>query len=337
MTLILTTMCSRYTLRDDKARHEPKESRRHPEIRAALRGRPPRFNVAPSQSIPAFRVQDGALQMTELRWGLIPSWAKDPKIAFQCLNARSETVAEKPAFRAAFKRRRCVVPADGYYEWTGNPGEKRPWWFVRPDHDLFLFAGLWESWTPPGGAPIETVSLLTTEASRYVSAIHHRMPVILEEGEARTWLDPEAAPEALLPLLRPTPEDYLVRLTMTETTVNNSRNEGPQCVASVTDQPWQPVGQICITTPLPGAQVYRLPKGLAPGTLVRTVASETGVWIVEEVAHPERRHRVEMVLLEVVGAPDRWRGEVIHITGQPECDWRPEISRDIGHLYHAAE
>src|SRR4051812_34360542 len=142
---------------------------------------PPRYNIAPTQQVAAVRASAdaGRRELVPLKWGLIPSWAKDPKIATQCLNARGETVAEKPAFRSAFKRRRCLILADGYYEWTGPKGQKQPWRLRLRDNAPFAFAGLWECWRRPEGDPVETCTIVTTEANELAAKYHDRMPVIL--------------------------------------------------------------------------------------------------------------------------------------------------------------
>lgn len=155
---------------------------------------------APSQRAPVIRLEHGLPVITELRWCLVPSWAKDEKIAYSLINARSETVAEKPAFRSAFKKRRCLIPADGFYEWQALGAKlKQPWRFVRPDRQPFPFAGLWEHWRHPDDAnaePLETFTLLTTTPNGVAALVHDRMPVILD-GEARNqWLDAGLAAQA---------------------------------------------------------------------------------------------------------------------------------------------
>src|SRR5262249_35095164 len=163
---------------------------------------------APTQPVLAVRLPAGASRpgAATLRWGLVPSWAKDVRIAHQLLNARSETVAEKPAFRAALRRRRRLVPADGVYEWRAPGGSKQPFCFRLRDDGPFAFAGLWESWQAPAGEALETCTLLTTEANDLVRPIHDRMPVILAPRCHAEWLDPQVQdPERLRPLLRPYP------------------------------------------------------------------------------------------------------------------------------------
>ena len=220
-------MCGRYSLtlqgmkvvRDELA-----------DVRIQLRTLQPRYNIAPGQLAPVFRLDGGTMRIATLRWGLIPSWARDAKFGFQCVNARAETVASKPAFRSAFRKRRCRVPADGFYEWQPVGGRKQPWYFARPDGDLLEFAGLWESWSPPdGGPPVETFTLCTTTPNAVAAPIHDRMPVILSAQDATIWTDPEASPEALCAVLRPAPDDLLARYPVSPV-VNNARNDIPECV-----------------------------------------------------------------------------------------------------------
>jgi putative SOS response-associated peptidase YedK len=152
----------------------------------------PRYNIAPTQQVAAVRItaDAGKYELVPLRWGLIPSWAKDPKIASSLINARAETVADKPAFRAAFKRRRCLILADGYYEWTGKPGKKQPWHCRFPSDAAFAFAGLWECRKPPQGERVATCTIVTTAANEFSSKCHDRMPVILDAANYGRWLDP---------------------------------------------------------------------------------------------------------------------------------------------------
>lgn len=172
---------------------------------------PPSFNICPTQAAPVVRLDDGKRSCTLLRWGLIPSWAKDPKIGSQMINARAETVAEKPSFRTAFKRRRCLVLTDGYYEWKPiDKKKKQPYFIHRPDDSVFTFAGLWEYWQPAGGDPLETFTIITTTANESGKAVHDRMPVTLFGGECDAWLDAGTDTDTLLGLLRPAAEDTFV-------------------------------------------------------------------------------------------------------------------------------
>jgi putative SOS response-associated peptidase YedK len=155
-----------------------------------LFGLPPRYNISPTQLVPAIRTNaDGRRTLTSFRWGLVPSWAKDLKIGQSCLNARADTVATKPAFRSAFKRRRCLIPADGFYEWTAPPKNRQPYHVRLRDGSVFTFAGLWECWQPPeGGDAVETCTIVTAEANGLIRPLHDRMPVILDGSDRDVWL-----------------------------------------------------------------------------------------------------------------------------------------------------
>jgi putative SOS response-associated peptidase YedK len=186
-----------------------------------------RYNVAPTQPILAARLADGRRQAVTLLWGLIPSWSKDSRTPL--INARCETVADKPAFRSPFRKRRCLVPADGFYEWQALAGRKQPFLFRRPDGGPFAVAGLWESWVGPDGRPVETCALLTTEANAVVRPVHDRMPVLVGAQDFDRWLDTDATSAELSPLLRPAPDDLLAAVPVGPY-VNSARREGPACV-----------------------------------------------------------------------------------------------------------
>ena len=196
-----------------------------------------RFNIAPTQLVAVVRsAPDGPpaeRELAKVRWGLIPSWAKDPAIGNRMINARAETVHEKPAFRAAFRRRRCLVVADGFYEWQRSGGRKQPY-FVRMNDDRpFAFAGLWESWKGPDGASIESCTLLTTEPNELMEPIHDRMPVILAADDYSLWLDPEVQqPGPLVPLLEPFSSDRMTAYPIS-THVNSPRHDDPRCIQRV--------------------------------------------------------------------------------------------------------
>jgi putative SOS response-associated peptidase YedK len=187
----------------------------------------PRYNVSPGQLVPAVRGTDQR-EIVQLRWGLIPSWSKDAKIAFSCLNARADTVKTKPAFRSAYKSRRCLIPADGYYEWLRQGKDKLPYLYEFDNGKLFSLAGLWESWKDPAVAnaePLETFTLITTDANELASEIHDRMPVIVHTEDRQAWLAGEEVP--LVPF--PTKGMSARRVS---TFVNNSRHEGAECIAT---------------------------------------------------------------------------------------------------------
>ena len=150
---------------------------------------PPRYNVAPTQPVPIVRMVSGERHFALVRWGLIPSWVKDPKTFTLLINARGESVNEKPAFRNAMKRRRCLFPADGFYEWKGEAGRKRPYFARLKSGGPLAFAGLWETWTGPNGEEMETAAIITTEANREMAQVHHRAPVIVPPEAFDFWLD----------------------------------------------------------------------------------------------------------------------------------------------------
>jgi len=195
----------------------------------------PRFNIAPTQPVAVVRIapeSDAAgRQLAWLRWGLVPSWAKDPAIGNSLINARAETVAEKPAFRAALRRRRCLVVADGFYEWQRTGSRKQPYFIRLRDDRPFAFAGLWESWEGPDHSALETCTLITTAPNELMEPIHNRMPVILAPGDYDRWLDPAIqGPEQLRPLLKPYSGGEMVAWAVS-THVNSPRNDDPQCIA----------------------------------------------------------------------------------------------------------
>ena len=169
----------------------------------------PRYNIAPSQSVIVVG-DDGKRYLKPMRWGLIPSWAKDPSIGSRMINARAETLAEKPAFRAALKKRRCIIPADGFYEWQKLGKVKQPVHIVLKSREPFGFAGLWEHWKSPDGEEILSCTIITTVANELLKAVHDRMPVILTRDAEGVWLDPKIQePEKLLPLLKQYPADQI--------------------------------------------------------------------------------------------------------------------------------
>lgn len=192
----------------------------------------PTFNAAPTQDLPVFRVSpERGRELTLLRWGLVPSWAKDPDIGARMINARAETVSEKPAFRAAFRRRRCLVPMSGFYEWQRTSGRKVPHFVRLRDTDIFAAAGLYEYWPGKDGAvAIESYTILTTGANELMRAVHDRMPVILHERDYEAWLDPKNEKlEALSALLTPFPAEQM-RAFAVSPRVNNTHNDGPELV-----------------------------------------------------------------------------------------------------------
>ena len=197
----------------------------------------PRYNIAPTQSVATVlqHPEDQGRQFKMLHWGLIPSWAKDSKMGARLINARAETVAEKPSFRSAFRHRRCLVLADGFYEWQQqeNQKQKQPYYFRLKDGCPFAFAGLWERWQPADGEAIESCTLLTTEANELMRPIHNRMPVILDPKNYDLWLNPEMKQwESLEALLCPYPPEEMTAYPVNKV-VNKPVNDSVECIESL--------------------------------------------------------------------------------------------------------
>lgn len=192
----------------------------------------PRFNVAPTQSVPVIReASDGSRRLSAMRWGLVPAWAKE--FGDGLINARAETVNEKPSFRQAFRQRRCIIPASGFYEWQKHNGKKIPH-YVKMSGDVPMpFAGLWESWRSPEGQVLESCAILTTAANPAIAPIHDRMPVILHPDEFSLWLDREVhEADRLAPLFAPYPADRL-EVYPVSSLVNSPANDAPSCIDPV--------------------------------------------------------------------------------------------------------
>jgi putative SOS response-associated peptidase YedK len=229
-------MCGRFTLTDPD--QELAVQFNLPEIPEMQ----PRYNIAPTQPVAAVRTvpEGGERELVLLHWGLIPFWAKDPKIGARMINARSETVAEKPAFRTAFRRRRCLVVADGFYEWQKLERAKQPFYIHQRDGRPFAFAGLWERWQeaddnstsspPEGRRVIQSCTLLTTAPNDLMRPLHNRMPVILHPSDYELWLDPTVQqPDLLLPLLCPCPPEELEAYPVSRF-VNRPGNDDRRCI-----------------------------------------------------------------------------------------------------------
>lgn len=198
----------------------------------------PHYNIAPTQAIATVlqTAPQATRQLRFLRWGLIPSWSKDPAIGARLINARAETVAEKPSFRSAFRHRRCLIPADGFYEWQRQNGQKQPFYFHLQDHQPFAFAGLWEQWQSPEGEAVETCTILTTEANELLEPVHDRMPVILPPDDYDTWLDPALqTANQLQSLLRPYPSDQMLAYPVGRA-VNRTSFDDPDCIQPLTER-----------------------------------------------------------------------------------------------------
>ncbi len=190
----------------------------------------PRYNIAPSQDVLAIRQGPAGREAVMLHWGLVPFWAREVKTGYRMINARAETVAQKPAFRAAYRRRRCLVPADGFYEWRSGPRGKQPCHITLADGAPFAIAGLWERWE--GDGTLESCTLIVTAANALVEPIHDRMPVILDPADYGAWLDPATEPGVLGALLRPYPPQGMCAHPVS-TRVNNPRNDDPACLEPV--------------------------------------------------------------------------------------------------------
>jgi len=189
----------------------------------------PRFNIAPSQPI-ALITNENPQALTFHQWGLIPSWAKDPKIGYKMINARSETAAEKSSSRAAFKRRRCLIPADGFFEWQKRESGKTPMFIHLTDQPVFAFAGLWEVWYSPEGDELRTATILTTEPNDFMAQIHNRMPVILHPDDFEQWLEPnDVRAEDVQPFMRPYEAEKMAAYPVS-TFVNSPANDTPETI-----------------------------------------------------------------------------------------------------------
>ena len=195
----------------------------------------PRYNIAPAQQVPVISNRDPG-KLSLMKWGLVPYWATDPKIGNRMINARSETAAEKPSFRSPFKRRRCLIPADGYYEWIKEGKQKKPMYIQHAEHEVFAFAGLWERWKQPDGDWLDTCAVLTTEANERIKPIHQRMAVILEPADYALWLSPRELEQGeWLPLLSGPRPDQL-KFHEVSTQVNSPANDNPMLTMPVDAQ-----------------------------------------------------------------------------------------------------
>ena len=217
-------MCGRYTLTTPAERLAEEFG-----FRDSSAELPQSYNVAPTQGVAAVLEEGGGRYLEVLRWGLIPPWADDPQIGSRMINARSETAPEKPSFRRAFRERRCLIPADGFYEWQRTNGAKQPFYIHMEDGRPFAFAGLWESWGRGGEGEIRTCTILTTAANAVVGEIHERMPVIVAPDAYDVWLDPSSERDELTGLLAPYPEDEMEAYPVSRF-VNSPSNNDPRCV-----------------------------------------------------------------------------------------------------------
>lgn len=232
-------MCGRFTLA-----LSPEDVAALLNLNAALDeelGLAPSWNVAPGQNVVAAACPEpGATAAAALfRWGLVPSWVDDPSMGNRLINARSETVAEKSSFREAYRRRRCLVPADGFYEWQRRGKAKQPWIFRVKDEPGFCFAGLWDVWNPPeGGEPLHSCTILTTAANELMAPVHDRMPVIVKGEDQEVWLKAEMGDQRLRDLVAPLSAALMIAHPVSDL-VNSPRNDGPECIESF-DPPLPP-------------------------------------------------------------------------------------------------
>ena len=221
-------MCSRYSLTS------PPEAVRETFGYANVAEFPPRYNIAPTQPVAIVRREaTGERALALVRWGLIPSWAKDPSKLSTLINARSETAAEKPSFRSSMRHRRCIVPADAFYEWTGKPGGKQPHMIRLRSGQIMGFAGLWEHWLGADGSEIETMAILTVQANADMAGIHDRMPVILDPDLYEHWLDCRSGSSVGLSDVLRSPPAGSMEITAVSRELNNPRNDRPDVQSPV--------------------------------------------------------------------------------------------------------
>jgi len=212
---------------------------------------PPRYNVAPTQPIPVVRIDNGRRSFALLRWGLIPSWVKDPRGFSLLINARAESVVDKPAFKNAMKRRRCLIPADGFYEWKQDGARKRPYFAAA--RELVAFAGLWEPWMGPNGEEVESACIITTTANRALRLLHDRMPVVIPRSAFDMWLDGRVDAETAAALLVPAPEDTFTAHEVS-TAVNRAENDSAALIEPL------PPGAADVEEAKPAARAKSKPK-----------------------------------------------------------------------------
>jgi putative SOS response-associated peptidase YedK len=219
-------MCGRYAF------FAPAEAVRRLFSVAAVPDMPPRYNIAPTQDVAILREpKQGARELALVRWGLVPAWAREASIGQRMINARAETVAEKPAYREAFRRRRCLVLADGWYEWQPSPSGKQPWFIHGEDGEALGLAGLWERWRDrASGATLDSCTIITTAAAPAIAAIHDRMPVVLPRASYAEWLDPQNADAAALARCLAAPASDGLTAAAVSRAVNDARHEGAQLI-----------------------------------------------------------------------------------------------------------
>jgi putative SOS response-associated peptidase YedK len=215
---------------------------------------PPRYNIAPTQPVPVIVADQGGRGFRLMRWGFLPSWVKDPKDYPLVINVRSETAREKASFRAAVTRRRCLMPADGFYEWRRMGSESWPYLFRRPDLGAFAFAAVHETWSSADGSEVDTVALMNTHANGLMAPVHHRCPILIAPHDVDLWLDANADQRHVDPLLRPPPDDALELVRIT-TLVNKVAHDGPEV-----QRPWSEHDQPAPAAPREPSQPRTRPK-----------------------------------------------------------------------------
>ncbi|MCB2193150.1 MAG: SOS response-associated peptidase [Deltaproteobacteria bacterium] len=220
-------MCGRFTQSKSLGEYQQRFG-----FSAGPPGYAPRFNLAPGQEALAVLAGEEGRRAEMLRWGLVPSWAKEERMGYKMINARAETVADKPAYRGPFRRTRCLIPADGFFEWAAAQGGKQPYFLARKDREPFALAGLWDQWSGPGGQKLRSFTILTTQANQVVKPIHERMPVMLRPVDEAAWLETETTPENLAKLLKPYAAQDMEAYTVSQR-VNSPVNEGPEIIEPV--------------------------------------------------------------------------------------------------------
>jgi len=190
-----------------------------------------RYNIAPSQDVPVVASDRRGTRLGLLRWGFVPVWADNPSIGSRMINARAETLRNKPAFKRAVMSRRCLVPADGFYEWTAEGDRKVPYWIHSPDREPMGFAGVWERWQLPGTEPIHSVAIITVDANEGIRDLHDRMPAIVPAADRKAWLDAETPLQDALRLLKP--YEGVLEAYPVSTLVNSPANDEPECIEPV--------------------------------------------------------------------------------------------------------
>lgn len=224
----MNAMCGRFTLH-----HRPEQIAERFGVELALPGLELRYNIAPTQNIVAVTEEDGVRTMQLFSWGLVPSWAKDPKIGNKMINARAETITEKPSYRTAFARRRCLIPADGFYEWRRTGSTKTPMHIRMSTGDLFGFAGIWEAWRAADGAILRSCSIITVAPNEVVAPIHDRMPAIISRENEQLWLDATySRSDRLSELLAPFPASSMEAFAVGRS-VNSPSFDDPTCMEPV--------------------------------------------------------------------------------------------------------